>query len=230
MRNQYFTPAVRQAPSSFLAFTLIELLVVIAVIAIMAALIFPTTIVLKKKRIIAVAQAELAQVETAIDAYKSHFGNYPPDNPGNPLINQLYFELKGTIRASNGDYKTLDGSGQILTGQFGLTTFGSKVDGFVNSSASAKGSDDTKVVVNFLKDLKPAQSGPIDTVTPLVKLLACSVKWDKAPYPIPNSPELIPWQYVSTHPANNPSSFDLWVDLSIGGKIYRISNWSKQPQ
>src|SRR5450759_725568 len=93
----------------------IELLVVIAVIGILAALIFPITGALKKKKMITVAQAELAQVETAIDAYKAKYGTYPPDNPANPLINPLYFELEGTTNNGSGYYQTLDGSGQIAS-------------------------------------------------------------------------------------------------------------------
>ena len=120
----------------YMAFTLIELLVVIAVIAILAALIFPVTIGLKKQRMIKVGQTELAQVETAAEAYKAKYGFYPPDNPSNPLINQLYFELKGTV-LSNGSYQALDGSGQIAAtpaafqAAFGAST---SVSGFVNSS------------------------------------------------------------------------------------------------
>jgi hypothetical protein len=42
------------------------------------------------------------------------------------------------------------------------------------------------------------------------------------------------WSYVaktSTHsPTNNPDTFDLWVDITAGGKNYRISNWSQNEQ
>jgi prepilin-type N-terminal cleavage/methylation domain-containing protein len=214
------------------AFTLIELLVVIAVIGILAALIFPITGALKKKKMITVAQAELAQVETAIDDYKAKYGTYPPDNP-NPtlpgfLINQLFFELKGTV-LTNGAYQTLDGSGQIPTVQV-TAIFGANVTGFVNTSTSAKGNDDKAAAVNFLKDLKPTQSGAL-TAGSLIKVLTCSVLWDQN-YPVPAGDPLgmNPWRYISTNPTNNPASYDLWVDLLISGKTNRISNWSKQPQ
>src|ERR1051325_3887861 len=87
------TPDQRSNPA---AFTLIELLVVIAVIAILAALIFPITAAIKKQQQIKVAQAELNQIQTAIEGYKEKLGFYPPDNPNNPITNQLYFELLGT--------------------------------------------------------------------------------------------------------------------------------------
>src|SRR3989442_11771901 len=75
------------------AFTLIELLVVIAVIAILATLIFPVTGAVYAARTKARAKAELAEIETAIERYKDKRGHYPPDNPGNPVLNQLYYEL-----------------------------------------------------------------------------------------------------------------------------------------
>ena len=38
-----------------------------------------------------------------------------------------------------------------------------------------------------------------------------------------------PYRYNSSSPTNNPRSYDLWIDVLIGGKINRISNWSEQP-
>jgi len=37
------------------------------------------------------------------------------------------------------------------------------------------------------------------------------------------------WRYSSTSPVNNTGSFDLWVDVLIGGKTNRICNWSRDP-
>ena len=233
MKNQNQTPTRRAA-----AFTLIELLVVIAVIAILAALIFPAFTGIKKNQKIKLAQAELAQLETAIEAYKAKRGTYPPDNPGNFVTNQLFFELKGTVLTNLGGqltYVTLDGSGQIpvsvaaFQSAYGTTT---GVRGFVNSSASAKGDDEKAAAQNFLTNLKPGQSGAPDmTVSAVIKVLSCSVRLEEAPYPMPNSDPvgLNPWRYVSTKPTNNVNSYDLWVDLVIGGKNYRVSNWSNKP-
>src|SRR5581483_6007402 len=83
------------------AFTLIELLVVIAIIAALAGMIFPAAAGIDRKKKIAVARAELAQLETAIESYKARFGAYPPDNPGNFVSNQLYFELVGSTKSNN---------------------------------------------------------------------------------------------------------------------------------
>ncbi len=230
MKTLTQTPALRRA-----AFTLIELLVVIAVIAILAALLFPAFTGIKKNQKLSLAKAELAQLETAIENYKSKRGTYPPDNRNSPLINPLFFELKGTLRAANGDYTTLDGSGKILAGEFAtlfLNAPNPPLAGFVNSSASAKGDDEKAAAQNFLTDLKPKQSGVLNTTYPLVKVLACSVQMEEpANYLFPSSDPagLNPWRYVSSNPTNNPNSYDLWVDLVIGGKNYRVSNWSNKP-
>ena len=56
------------------AFTLIELLVVIAVIAILAGMIFPVTAVVKSSMRKHRARAELFQVQTFIEDYKSKLG------------------------------------------------------------------------------------------------------------------------------------------------------------
>lgn len=215
------------------AFTLIELLVVIAVIAILAALLVPISGALKKQRMIKVAQTELQQVATAIEAYKAKYGQFPPDNPVNPVVNQLYFELEGTIRAPNGDFQTLDGSAEIgnspvaFQNAFGVTT---PIRGFVNFSPTAQGSDEKGAAITFIKDLKPGQVGSLPSDSK-IKLLTCSVLWDDPnSQPVSGANGMNPWRYVSSHPTNNTTSFDLWVDLLIAGKTNRISNWSAKVQ
>ena len=43
------------------------------------------------------------------------------------------------------------------------------------------------------------------------------------------SPNVNPWRYA--YPGtSNPDSYDLWMQLSIGGKTYLLCNWSKQVQ
>ena len=46
---------------------------------------------------------------------------------------------------------------------------------------------------------------------------------------VTGEPEINPWRYNSTNPTNNPGGFDLWVDIYVGGKTQRVSNWSKKP-
>src|SRR6266853_582056 len=92
------------------AFTLIELLVVIAIIAILAALLFPVTAAVNRLKIQSRCKAELGQIETWISQYKDKLGHYPPDNPGNWMTNQLFFEHSGTI-FTNSVAGTVNGGG-----------------------------------------------------------------------------------------------------------------------
>jgi len=216
------------------AFTLVEMLVVIAVMSILAAMIFPVTGAVKRRATIARAQAELAQIETAIDRYKAKYGFYPPDNRGNPAINQLYFELLGTVLVNIGNvdfYETLDGATKARADTL-TTTFGPGVAGFINCTRGRGGGDEGTSAVNFLPGLKPTQVAELKEGDPSIKLLVCSINWPQDhPYqPVQSHIGINPWRYVSSSPTNNPGSYDLWVDLFIRGKTNRISNWSRQPQ
>ena len=212
-------------------FTLVEMLVVISVIAILAGMLFPITAAVNRAKTKAKARAELAQVENAIGLYKTTLGHYPPDS-GLPALNQLYYELVGTSMQSAGTSQTftmLDGSHSIAEAEL-KPILNNRVSGFVNSSRQT-GDDESKKAKSFLPALKADQyaelkvnnNGPI-------RLLNCTVKWPAERTPIlPGASGVNPWRYVSSNPTNNPGSYDLWVDVVIGGKVFRFSNWSKEP-
>ena len=217
-----------------LAFTLIELLVVISIIALLASLIVGLARNAgqsnKRNRI----QAELNQVITAIEAYKAHFGHYPPDNVAplskivNPVINPLFYELTGVIvDETNSMFHARDRQQNISSAA--VSSFFSR-DGFVNAGTNPK------QVKSFI-DLKASQRRTISKAPdPEIEVLAVSVDWPpnnpNFPPPFNAYPDLPirrvnPWRYVRTNPTNNPDSFDLWAEFVEGGKIKVICNWSK---
>jgi prepilin-type N-terminal cleavage/methylation domain-containing protein len=210
-------------------FTLVELLIVIAVIAILAAMLMPLFNYIEKKSIIEHAQSELGQMETAVGRYHSKYGFYPPSSVGgNSLINPLYYELIGTTTNSSGtgvNFTTLDNASTVSASTI-QSVFG--ISAFMNCT---KGSgDDSAPAQTFLAGLKPGQIAGNGTVDVIVT----SATSDPGYLPIPGFTSLTgrpanPWCYVCPG-TNNPASYDLWIQLSLGGKSYLICNWVKNVQ
>jgi len=207
-------------------------LIVIAVMAILASLVIPITGAVNKQKIRSRAKGEMNQLESGIDAYKAKYGFYPPDNPGYPAMNQLFYELMGTIPTNNpttaggSAYVTLDGSTRIVN----VTAAFSGVTGFMNCSRGG-GGDEAKSAKNFLASgLKPGQYMALASPpNPVVCTVLGSSLDGPLTYPGSPSGKINPWRYVSTNPTNNPNSYDLWIDVLVGGKTNRICNWSTEP-
>src|SRR5205823_8131510 len=96
------------------------------------------------------------------------------DNPRNPALNQLYYELIGTTNA-NGVYVTLDGSARLSQAALGgpAGAFGQDVSGFVNCNKGGGGGDEGATATDFFKSgLRPAQIGSVNIKGPdPIKLL-----------------------------------------------------------
>lgn len=210
------------------AFTLIELIVVIAIIALLAGMLFPLASAITRARKLAAARTGLVEVESAIINYHTKTGTYPPSNPGNFAQNALYYELAGTVfNSANNTYTTLDGRSQITATALG--TFG--VSGLMNSSTSAKGTDEAPGPQNFIQNLQPSFVSSNSATGGGYLVFACppSVQWPSPKGPISTAPLLVPYQYNSANPTNS-STFDLWADVPIGSRVYRVSNWSRDPK
>jgi prepilin-type N-terminal cleavage/methylation domain-containing protein len=222
------------------AFTLIELLVVISIIAILAGFTIPVLKSVKRTEFINKTKAEMAQLETAIDSYKATYGSYPPSNPNYPAIpsqamfSPLYFELLGTTNNTGaGTYYTLDGSANISDSTATMiNAYG--VSGFINCIKPGTG-EDAVAAKNFLPDLKPNQIGLVSNNNALATVLLGSVGGPDPStiynpfYPSPGPAGVNPWRYVCPG-TKNPSSYDLWINLSIAGTTNLVCNWSQQVQ
>jgi prepilin-type N-terminal cleavage/methylation domain-containing protein len=225
-------------------FTLIEMLVVTAIIGILAALIFPVAGSVRKVRDLKRTRTELMLVATAIEGYKDKLGHYPPDNALSTDLtlryarNPLCYELRGTSLINQGAaYQCLDGSAQVantpatFTTLFGPDAAGQPVvAGFINCTRGT-GGDEGQPALKFLPELKAGQYVDImvNGATPC-RLLGCSLDGPNAVSDPTTSRKFSPFWYNASSPTNSPNSFDLWVDVQVGSKLYRVSNWSPTPQ
>jgi len=226
----------KSATGNFFGFTLIELLVVIAIIGVLAALTIPVLNAVKGSEYKKVARGELEKLELALGNYKAKYGTYPPGNknlnseyaPQNDSsqFSQLYYELSGVTRAADGkSFTTLDGATTITTNDFG-TAFG--VAGVENCTLG--GGEDGVSAKNFLSGLKQNQIDN-DVSNNLVRttMIVTSVGGPDDGYQPLKESHLNPFRY--RYPGtNNPDSYDLWVQLRIGGKTNLICNWSREIQ
>jgi prepilin-type N-terminal cleavage/methylation domain-containing protein len=225
---------VRHSSFGVRGFTIIELLAVITIIGVLAAFLFTALKGIKRQQYLRNAQAEMQQVETAIERYKAAYGFYPPDNPTNALLNQLYFELLGTtnIGGNSPQYQSLDDPTVKLFPSDVSAIFGAS--GFMNCSKPGS-AEDARAAQNFLPGLKPAQISPSFTNNEPngFKLLMTSVGGPDMTYNplgMSGAANINPWRYNSSNPTNNPGAYDLWVQLSISGRTNLICNWNRQVQ
>jgi prepilin-type N-terminal cleavage/methylation domain-containing protein len=205
-----------------MAFTLIELLVVIAVIGVLAGMVVMIGPGVMNTAKISRCQTELKTVALAINNYKAKKGFYPPDNPNNPALPPLFYELAGTIvkpdnsNPNNSTFTTVQGNYSLnaaaIMGAFGI-------GGFVNSTQDR--AENPVFSVNFSMGQFAANSAN-------ALVLVCPVDGPNMVAGF-GGKRLNTWHYVSGSPTNNVGSFDLWADIIVGGKTNRICNWSTSP-
>ena len=215
-------------------FTLIELLVVISIIGVLASLTVGLSGVASRKSKESRLRGDLNRLATSIENYKAALGMFPPDNPGRPSTNQLFYELSGTIFDSSGGpgFFITPNQKQRMDAPSIAQVFSAR--GFANS---VRHGDTPK----FTEEFKPSQYGVIGGEIE-VEVLVSPVKGPdlflyqgrSVPLAIPvrGNPKnkLNPWLYDSSSPnRNNRNTFDLWTEVIIGRNLIRFSNWEKEP-
>ena len=226
--------------SSTYGFTLIELLVVIAIIAVLASLVVGLSGTAGRKMTESRIQAEIAALDTAIEAYKVKFGHYPPDNPDNPALNSLYYELTGVLYSSTRRTFKDPQSGNIMSPKLIKERFG--VDGFVNGSKSKselkKFYEPRAENVRHLSEEHGGNDeghGHEAHHSDEVHVLCCPSPWpfSRDDHPVvlrgKEAKTLNPWRYVSGRPVNNIKKYDLWAEYVVGDEVWIISNWRSEP-
>lgn len=167
-------------------------------------------------------RGERAKLVSAIEAYKAHFGVYPPDHiltrqplVVDPVTNTLFYELVGVIyNPTNKMYQVggLEPAEQDYVKEF------FQVDGFKNSAQTPD------KITRFLKmDALPANQLHDD---PDVFGVGFQVNsGDLVPEVYYWEFQTSPWRYVCSAPTNNPGKFDLWIELKTKSREVVIGNW-----
>jgi prepilin-type N-terminal cleavage/methylation domain-containing protein len=217
-----------QLPLRSKAFTLIELLVVMAIIAVLAGMLIPVGAQIKIKASIKQAQTQMEQISTWIENYKAKKGHYPSENPndpdskadpGLPARPPLFYELTGADMVA-GNYRTTRGT--LLTSAQLNTAFGIK--GLANTTQPGGNPDESPRKQDFEQGIDPnlIATIPVPGGPVTVEVLASKLR---GPMGYTNI-----WHYSTGRPGNhNPNSYDLWLDVILGGKTNRICNWSSKP-
>jgi hypothetical protein len=172
-------------------------------------------------RVFGQLRADRQALDTAIEAYRSHFGFYPPDHllarkplSVDPITNTLIYELFGTLH--NLDMHTYTPQGLDDADELAVRSYFQSNE-FKNFGARAD------QVTQFLRPesllARKVRKGP-DLYLPGSHLADVGF----APGVFEQF-QITSWRYVASSPTNNPLKFDLWVELKAGGRGYTLGNW-----
>jgi hypothetical protein len=164
---------------------------------------------------------ERDEIVSAIDAYKTHFGFYPPDTVINrnlvqvdAISNRLAYELIGFVyNPTNRLYQ----AGRLEPAEAKFVNEFFHCDGFKNSSQRE----------DQVKHFLPADNKYLSQLhdDPDVFALGFQMMYEGITQELANEIEISSWRYVCSAPTNNPGKYDLWLDLRAGRQNITIGNW-----
>ncbi len=221
-------------------FTLVELLVVIVIIGILASLVVGLSGTASRKMRESRTRAELVAIETAIEAYKSKFGHYPPCNPKDPALNSLYYELTGCLYSPARKTFRDPKAGTVMKVQAIKEHFG--VEGFINTARTEKElkkfyEPTPKTVRHISEEHGDDDDGHGHEThhADEVHVLCAPVPWplQRDDQPVRHHGKVAkgvnPWRYVVGQPVvHNIGKYDLWAEIVVGDEVLVISNWRKE--
>jgi hypothetical protein len=159
---------------------------------------------------------------SAIDAYKAHFGVYPPDHvvSRQPLVvdavkNPLLYELVGVIYNPTNKMFQL---GRLKAAEANYVKEFFQCDGFKNCG------EKPEQIKRFLTAVDlPARQLHDD---PDVFAIGFFIRDERISPEVEWEFDVSSWRYVSSSPTNNPGKFDLWIEVKTKKRTVAIGNWN----
>jgi hypothetical protein len=158
----------------------------------------------------------------AISAYQQAFGCYPPDhllseNPPvvEPVTNQLYYELLGTVYDPARRNFTPVQSSTHLPATLLRQYF--NIDRFRNSAESDAS------VRRFLTTPEPLIE--VHDKPEMIGLLCFAPNWSDINWDAISAMQIGTWRYNCSKPQHNLSGYDLWMEVQAPGTNLVIGNW-----
>jgi hypothetical protein len=154
----------------------------------------------------------------SIEAYKQHFGFYPPlqtvPGPGRGVMNPLCYELAGV------QFDPVKGTFHVSLTKDPMTI--AQVQRFFNMSSFSNCVAFPAVPASFL----PGRSASVSPLNSEDGLLGVALNYTEfTAEEFWRDFDFSPWRYATNPAEHNPGKFDLWVDLDVVGKHFTVGNW-----
>jgi hypothetical protein len=163
-------------------------------------------------------RAQRDELASVIEAYKAHFGYYPPlytslgQNRG--ILNPLCYELLGTR------YETNRRAFSIPITKDGLSV--DEAQKYFNVHSFSNCLSYPSLPTNFLSN-RALTTAPLGNDTDAFGVGV--IYTEIIAQPFWEDFEFTTWRYTTNPAEHNPGKFDLWVEMMVAGKHFIIGNW-----